>query len=267
MKKNTYYLFFGLVFSVLTSCSASPPHTQDEPRAEQGTIAADVQSKRDIREEIPKKEESSPVSIPVKDDAVQPSLSVKEIETVQPAPSIKQKALPKQAEQSKPVNEQVKSPIAEKTEPVKQEPVKPKAQEQKSDIVAEFGGVRITKETYDQTKTEMEKIVDKLNHITAAKDYKQWITVLSQDYQRVYAQKSTLKKVSEALPVKGIKLGTLKDYFTYVFVPSRQNIRVDDIRFLSPTRVNVIMKHGNDSLLVYELERIDESWKLIPPKL
>lgn len=262
MKKSTYYLFFSLIFSLFISCSAAPPHTQDEPRVEQETIAADVRIERDMREEISKTEESSPASAPVKDDAVQPSLSVKEIETVQPAPSIKQKALPKPP---KPVSKHVKPPVVEKEE--KAEPVKPEASVQKPDIVAEFEGVRITKETYNQTKTEMEKIVDQLNHITAAKDYKQWITVLSQDYQRVYAQKSTLKKVSEALPVKGIKLGTLKDYFTYVFVPSRQNIRVDDIQFLSPTRVNVIMKHGNDSLLVYELENSDGKWKLIPPKL
>ena len=75
------------------------------------------------------------------------------------------------------------------------------------------------------------------------------------------------KKVSEALPVKGIKLKSLKDYFTYVFVPSRQNVRVDDIKFVSPTRVDVIMKQANVSLLVYGLENISGSWKLIPPKL
>ena len=67
--------------------------------------------------------------------------------------------------------------------------------------------------------------------------------------------------------MKGIKLKSLKDYFTYVFVPSRQNVRVEDIKFVSPTRVNVIMKQANVSLLGYSLENIDSSWKLIPPKL
>ena len=118
-----------------------------------------------------------------------------------------------------------------------------------------------------QTKTEMEIIVDKLNHITATKDYAQWLTFLSDEYKRYYSQTATLNKVSEALPVKGIKLKSLKDYFTYVFVPSRQNVRVEDIKFVSPTRVNVIMKQANVSLLGYSLENIDSSWKLIPPKL
>ena len=113
----------------------------------------------------------------------------------------------------------------------------------------------------------MEIIVDKLNHITATKDYAQWLTFLSDEYKRYYSQTATLNKVSEALPVKGIKLKSLKDYFTYVFVPSRQNVRVEDIKFVSPTRVNVIMKQANGSLRGSRLENIDSSWKLIPPKL
>ena len=118
-----------------------------------------------------------------------------------------------------------------------------------------------------QTKTEMEKIVEKLNRITATKDYAQWTTFLSEEYKQQYSQPLTLRKVSEALPVKGIKLKSLRDYFMYVFVPSRQNVRVDDIRFVSPTRVDVIMKQANVSLLVYGLENINGSWKLIPSKL
>ena len=154
-------------------------------------------------------------------------------------------------------------PVVEKKEPVAE--VKPV--EEKDTVIAEFEGVTITKETYNQTKTEMEIIVDKLNHITATKDYAQWLTFLSDEYKRYYSQTATLNKVSEALPVKGIKLKSLKDYFTYVFVPSRQNVRVEDIKFVSPTRVNVIMKQANVSLLGYSLENIDSSWKLIPPKL
>jgi len=157
------------------------------------------------------------------------------------------------------------APVVKKQEPVVE--VKPEPAEEKNTIIAEFEGVTITKETYDQTKTEMEKIVEKLNRITATKDYTQWRTFLSEEYKEQYSQPLTLKKVSEALPVKGIKLKSLRDYFTYVFVPSRQNVRVDDIKFVSPTRVDVIMQQGNTSLLVYGLENIDGSWKLIPPKL
>ena len=165
-------------------------------------------------------------------------------------------------------SEDIAAPVSQ-PEPVK-EPVvevKPEPVEEKNTVIAEFEGVTITKETYDQTKTEMEKIVEKLNRITATKDYTQWTTFLSEEYKQQYSQSLTLQKVSEALPVKGIKLKSLKDYFTYVFVPSRQNVRVDDIKFVSPTRVDVIMKQANVSLLVYGLENINGSWKLIPPKL
>ncbi len=194
-------------------------------------------------------------------EIVEPAVPVKSAEPAKSEAPAKVEELPVKVEEppAKP------EPVIEKKEPVVE--VKPEPIEEKDTVIAEFEGVTITKETYDQTKTEMEKIVAQLNRITATKDYTQWITFLSDEYTRAYSQASTLKKVSEALPVKGIKLKSLKDYFTYVFVPSRQNVRVDDIKFVSPTRVDVIMKQANVSLLVYGLENISGSWKLIPPKL
>ena len=135
-----------------------------------------------------------------------------------------------------------------------------------NEVIARFDDVVITKETYDQTKAEIEKIVDQLNAITSSKQYAKWIELLSEEYKTEYSKPSVLKIVSEALPVKGIKLKSLQDYFLYVFVPSRQRIRVDDIRFISPTHVDVIMKQGSTSLLIYSISNVSGSWKLVAPK-
>lgn len=131
-------------------------------------------------------------------------------------------------------------------------------------IVAEFDTVKITKETFDSTKTEIELVVEDLNKITISRDYQKWLQYLSLEYKKFYSSPIVLKEVSESLPVKGIQLKNLKDYFNYVFVPSRQNMRVDDIKFVSSTRVYVIMEIAPDSpAAIYILEKTKEGWNLV----
>ena len=243
-------MVLAFIISVLVGCSAAPPSVKEEPAQSEAVSAPAPVVEPEPKETMPS----------VQQEPAKSAVPVKPAEPKQEAP-IRKEEPPAKAEESSVKPESVVT----KKEPAAK--VKPAPAEKKQEVIAEFEGVTITKETYDQTKTEMEKIVAQLNRITATKDYTQWITFLSDEYTRAYSQASTLKKVSEALPVKGIKLKSLKDYFTYVFVPSRQNVRVDDIKFVSPTRVDVIMKQANVSLLVYGLENISGSWKLIPPKL
>lgn len=131
-------------------------------------------------------------------------------------------------------------------------------------IVAEFDTVKITKETFDSTKTEIELVVEDLNKITISRDYQKWLQYLSLEYRRFYSSPIVLKEVSDSLPVKGIQLNNLKDYFNFVFVPSRQNMRVDDIKFVSSTRVYVIMEIAPGSpAAIYILEKTKEGWNLV----
>lgn len=248
MKNIHYYLFLGLILSMIAGCSAAPPAQQEPAQSEAVTTAAQ-------QPEPPKEIVREPES-----PAKKPAAPTKQAEAAKPETPIKQETPAKKPEPSaKP------EPAAEKKEPVVE--VKRESVPKKEDIIAEFEGVTITKETYEQTKAEVEKIVDQLNRITATKDYTQWLTFLSSEYKRQYSQASTLKIVSEALPVKGIKLQSLKDYFTYVFVPSRQNVRVDDIKFVSASHVDIIMKQGSSALLIYKIENTSGEWKLVPPKL
>ena len=258
MKIFHRYLFLAFIISALAGCSAAPSSVKEEPAPSE-----------EIAVPVPQPEPVKEPEVPVKREPVKPAVPVK------PKPPVKTKEPPAKVEEP-PVKAE-EPPAKVETPPVKLEPViekkepvveaKPEPVEEKNTVIAEFEGVTITKETYDQTKTEMEKIVEKLNRITATNDYAQWTTFLSEEYKQQYSQPLTLRKVSEALPVKGIKLKSLRDYFMFVFVPSRQNVRVDDIRFVSSTRVDVIMKQADVSLLVYGLENINGSWKLIPPKL
>ena len=250
MKIFHRYLVLAFIISVLVGCSAAPPSVKEEPAQSEAVSAPAPVVKPEPKETMPS----------VQQEPAKSAVPVKPAEPKQEAPVRKEEPPAKAEEPSvKPES------VVTKKEPAAK--VKPAPAEKKQEVIAEFEGVTITKETYDQTKTEMEKIVENLNRITASKDYSQWLKLLSEEYKQQYSQALTLQKVSEALPVKGIKLKSLRDYFTYVFVPSRQNVRVDDIKFVSPTRVDVIMKQANVSLLVYGLVNIDGTWKLIPPKL
>ena len=255
MKIFHRYLFLAFIISVLVGCSAAPSSVKEEPTPSEEITVPAPQPEPVKEAEVPVKRESVKPTVPVKP---KPPVKTKDPPAKVGEPPVKVEEPPAKVEEPPMKPEPVKEPVVE---------VKPEPVEEKNTVIAEFEGVTITKETYDQTKTEMEKIVEKLNRITATKDYAQWTTFLSEEYKQQYSQPLTLRKVSEALPVKGIKLKSLRDYFMYVFVPSRQNVRVDDIRFVSPTRVDVIMKQANVSLLVYGLENINGSWKLIPSKL
>lgn len=226
------------------------PAVQPEPPKAEDTEKSVTQSDRSAPQaapEPPVKQETAPQAAPAKKD---PVAVKKEKES-----TVETKKIEKKPE-----------PAAEpeqKTEPqITAEPVSVPNNE----VIARFDDVVITKETYDQTKAEIEKIVDQLNAITSSKQYAKWIELLSEEYKTEYSKPSVLKIVSEALPVKGIKLKSLQDYFLYVFVPSRQRIRVDDIRFISPTHVDVIMKQGSTSLLIYSISNVSGSWKLVAPK-
>lgn len=147
----------------------------------------------------------------------------------------------------------------EPTEPAQIEP------DSDSEVVAQFDNVTITKETFKTTKTELETVVNDLNRVTFARDYTRWLTYLSEDYRQTFSDPVVLAEVSANLPIKGIQLKTIKDYFNYVFVPSRQNMRVDDIKFVSPTRVYVIMEISPGSTAaIYIIEKFGDKWKLVP---
>ena len=134
------------------------------------------------------------------------------------------------------------------------------------EVVAQFEGISITKKDKEIAKSEIEEVVKKLNDITAQKDYGRWRYWLSTEYIKEFSKPDVLKKTSEGLPsnLKGKQLKSIEDYFYYVFVPSRQNGRVDDIAYLTPTKVRVLKITSTQTLIFYNLEKIDERWLLVP---
>ena len=169
------------------------------------------------------------------------------------------------APETKPVSA-AETQVEEKSQQVQEPALVEAPKTADEEVVAQFEGVSITKKDKEIAKSEIEEVVKKLNEITAKKDYGRWRYWLSKDYIKEFSKPEVLKKTSEGLPsnLKGKQLKSIEDYFYYVFVPSRQNGRVDDIVYLTPTKVRVLKITATQSLIFYNLEKIDDRWLLVP---
>ena len=260
--KKSYALALVFAFLCLVSCVAciskdreaaekSQPHSaEEEPPVEKPAEAAKPAAKAE-----PKSKVASLATVPIIKERPEPPIIEEKIEP--PPPAIEEKIGP-----SAPIIEE-KTPA-----PAEEPPPAIEAAIEADDVVAVVDDVVITREEHLQTKSEVEAVVDELNEITRNKNYSRWLTYLDGDYRETLSDRDFLAQISNSLPralrERHVRLATLKDYFDYVFVPSRQNVRVDDIQYITPTRVYVIMDLANGGrAAVYILEKGDDSkWRL-----
>jgi hypothetical protein len=126
-------------------------------------------------------------------------------------------------------------------------------------------GVQISKEEYDATFDAIKAFVKKMNDIIQRKDYDAWTLNLTKAYILRYSDKAYLAELSQkpVLKANKITLESLKDYFLYVVVPSREEYNVQDIEFISKEYIKVFaVNKKNDRLLLYYLEKEDNVWKI-----
>ncbi|MDR1839501.1 MAG: hypothetical protein LBQ93_07995 [Treponema sp.] len=152
----------------------------------------------------------------------------------------------------------------------------PKSGPQEGDSTVEnrtdeaFDPTRVTRQQYDTTREEVQQFIDELNRIIRNRNYDAWRARLSPEYFAEISSKEHLQQVSEqpAMRTRRIVIRTAEDYFIHVVVPSRANLRVDDIEFISRNRVKAFTvttnKAGEEQRLrLYDLERIGNSWRII----
>ncbi|MDR2481549.1 MAG: hypothetical protein LBD07_04565 [Spirochaetaceae bacterium] len=128
-----------------------------------------------------------------------------------------------------------------------------------------FNPNSITKEEKEIVRIDANKFVGDVNKIIQRKDFSAWTKYLEPKYKERLESKNNLEQasMSERLKQQGVVLKTLFDYFIHVVVPSRSNLRVDDIEFLSENRVKAFMEEKGQRLLIYELERNGDSWRIV----
>jgi hypothetical protein len=122
----------------------------------------------------------------------------------------------------------------------------------------------VSEELYTKTFQDVEKLIEELNAIIQAEDYEKWLSYLTEDYKNYYSDPDVLKEQSEKPLLKryNIRLRTLKDYFLYVVVRSRQTTRLDALEFTDETHVKATMLIDGTPYILYYLEYDGKAWKI-----
>ena len=130
--------------------------------------------------------------------------------------------------------------------------------------VVEEPTVKVTQEEYDRTFAEVEAVINELNTTIKAKNIRKWEDYLTPKFRSSVLAPQNLAELNETplLKRKNITISTLKDYFEYVVVPSRANVRLDDLVFTDEKRVQAFMVIREESVLIYQLEKINNTWKI-----
>ncbi len=169
--------------------------------------------------------------------------------------------------------------VAEKAPEVKEEPPAPQVTNEVEETVdnvqqAEYerslgnvSNTNITRKEFEEDKTAILAIIEKLDKIMKNKDYKAWLAYLEEESVKYWSTRNNLLKAQNRLPVKGLTLRTLEDYFKYVFIPSRSGRRVDEIRYETEKLVKAVQVNGeNDTVYYYFKKSSNGTWKLhLPP--
>jgi hypothetical protein len=134
---------------------------------------------------------------------------------------------------------------------------------------AVFDPRTITQAQYETTRAEVQLFIERLNLIIRNRNYEQWRAVLSPEYYAEISSAENLRRISEldAMRSRGIVLRTARDYFLNVVVPARANTVLDDIEFITMTRVRAFTERVSAGErrreILYDLEKINNSWTII----
>jgi len=133
-----------------------------------------------------------------------------------------------------------------------------------------FDSSKISQAKYTSTREEVQKFIEQQNKLIKERNFDAWKNSLSPEYFAEISSKDNLKRISEqpAMKTRRIVLRTAQDYFDYVVVPSRADLRVDEIEFISENRVKAFTittnKAGEEQKLrLYDLEKVGNSWTII----
>lgn len=121
-----------------------------------------------------------------------------------------------------------------------------------------------SEEEYTVTFNEISAVIEKLNKIIRNKEYNIWFTYLTDDYIQEKGDRDYLKELSNTPVIlnQKIELLSLKDYFYYVVVPSRYNVKVDKISFIDKMHVKAYTYINKEFVILYYLEKQNDEWKI-----
>ena len=150
--------------------------------------------------------------------------------------------------------------IEEPTVVVTQEPVV--VSEEYTRSVGNLANGEITTEMFNTDKEDILKIISELSAIMKSKDYNTWLRYLTPESIEYWSTPRNLAAVSQRLPIKNYKLKDFQDYFEKVFILSRINRVVDEIRYDSKDKIKAVQFLPEQDIIYYNFEKRDGNWLL-----
>lgn len=169
-----------------------------------------------------------------------------------------------------PVTESTPAPVQQEEVPVQQE-IQP---EEKDEYHKSVGNLTVSKDTFEADKAEIIRTINSLKTIMSDFDYQSWLLYVDNESKAYWSKTANLKKAQSKLPVKGLQLKNLQDYFKYVFVPSRAGRDITTIRYESENYVKAVQITSAESqnsdekyTVFYYFNKIDGHWQLHLPEI
>lgn len=133
-------------------------------------------------------------------------------------------------------------PVEEEPAPVVEEPVpEPEAEAEADDEYSRsVGGIAVDRDTFVDDKGKILQIIASLDGIMKNLDYNAWLSYVEPASIDYWKLRKNLQKAEKRLPIKGIKLKDLQDYFRQVFVPARKGRTVTEIRYISDSYIKAV---------------------------
>lgn len=178
------------------------------------------------------------------------------VETEEPEPAEPEIAV----EEPRPVVIEEPAPEEVQEEPVVEESVP------EDEYARSVGNVSVSRDTFAEDKERVLKIISELDTVMKDFDYKSWLRYVDKETIDYWSRPANLRKAQNRLPVKGLRLNSLEDYFKYVFVPARKGREVTEIRYISDKYIKAIQTGSEQDIVYYYFNKINGFWMVnIPP--
>ena len=144
--------------------------------------------------------------------------------------------------------------------------VSEKTDAENEEYLRSINHIDVTKKTFEDDKAAIMASIDELSSIMTGGRYEAWLKFIDEESIRYWSNPKNLERASKMLPVKGLRMNSLRDYFTYIFVPSRKGRKVDEIRYDSKTSVKAVQVREDTDIIYYYFNKINGKWLVhIPP--
>ena len=261
-------IFVGTFFFCCTNKQVSVTETSVEEKAEDDFLVLQSDTETDNATVIEEKESEVVAEVPV-EEVLEPAPTKK----IPVTPIIRKKEDMPVESPSEPVVIEKKEETKKVEEPKKIEetPVPAPAKEENKDMaeykrsVAE--NTTIDFDTFAEDKKQIMKIIEELIVIMKDGDDIKWRNYVEKSSLQYWSDVSHLAAYSKKLPQKTVRMKTLKDYFKWVFVPSRKGQTIDEIRYISNENIKAVQVRDDKDIVYYYFRKENGKWKIFLPTM